>query len=225
MYTELNSDEMKTVVETYVIEETAELIYDNEKLDKWNSMIEELGLVGQRSTVKTDKSPIPFMHMKKGMVNMFECLCPMKVDIEDYSITPIPVEILELISLSKREGYFDKMQIWYDDKSPDPVCVGLNPSRAYSQNNTGKLIECFNSVAEAQSHMNENGWTEKKPYIIEWSHYLLGKWADVRASFEELKERAVKRYKSSKESEIKKSIRDYQRQLEDLEHDAEQKFS
>ena len=31
-----NSEEMKTVVETFVIEETAPLIYDNDKLEKWN---------------------------------------------------------------------------------------------------------------------------------------------------------------------------------------------
>jgi len=44
-----NSNEMKTVVETFVVEETASLIYDNEQLDNWNSIVEELGLKGQAS--------------------------------------------------------------------------------------------------------------------------------------------------------------------------------
>jgi len=120
-----NSNEMKTVVETFVIEETQELIYDNDQLEKWNRYVEELGLVGQKQIVKEDKSPIPFMHLKTSMISVFECLCPRKVNVEDYNVTPIPVEILDLIALSKREGYFETIQIWYDEKSPDPVCVGL----------------------------------------------------------------------------------------------------
>ncbi|MFA5234148.1 MAG: hypothetical protein WC390_07095 [Sulfurimonas sp.] len=41
-----NSNEMKTIVETFIIEETAELIYDNDKLDKWNELVDTLGLQG-----------------------------------------------------------------------------------------------------------------------------------------------------------------------------------
>jgi len=41
-----NSKEMKTVVETFLMEETVELTYDQEKLDKWNGLVEELGLLG-----------------------------------------------------------------------------------------------------------------------------------------------------------------------------------
>ena len=37
-----NSSEMKTVVETFIIEETADLIYDNEQLDKWNELVDKL---------------------------------------------------------------------------------------------------------------------------------------------------------------------------------------
>src|SRR5688572_22578206 len=124
MNLENNSSEMKTVVETFVIEETAELIYDNEKLDKWNELVGDLGLSGQTKIIKPTKSPIPFMHLKTSMKNVFEVLCPRKVAVEEYDVTPIPLEILELVALSKKEGYFTSIEIWYDEKSPDPVCVG-----------------------------------------------------------------------------------------------------
>src|SRR3990172_5340051 len=107
-----NSNEMKTTVETFVIEETAMLIYDNEKLDKWNQRIKELGFTGQQQICKPDKSPIPFMHLKHSLVNIFECLCPVKVPAKEYAVSPIPLEILDLISLSEKEGYFNAIEIW-----------------------------------------------------------------------------------------------------------------
>jgi len=195
--TKNNSAEMKTVVETFIIEETAELIYDNDKLDKWNQMVEELGLSGQKTIVKQYKSPIPFMHMKPFIKSILEVLCPCKKSVENYDITPIPVEILDLITLSKRENYFDKMEIWYDDKSPDPCCVGL-------------------------VYQNESDRASK----YEWNMrpYLIGKWSDVKQSFAELKERAVSRFRVEEENRIKLQIRYNQRQLEDLDSTIFNKF-
>lgn len=180
------SREMKTEVETFVIEETAELIYDNEKLDQWNKHVAELGLVGQTKLVKPEKSPIPFLSMNQSLINICECLCPRKVKIEEYNVTPIPVEILDLVALSKREKYFDEVQIWYDEKSPDPFCVGSmqRPGSAYN-------------------------WDKV--------YYLLGKWGDVKQSFEELKARATERYKAMKTHQLNKTITDASRELEDID--------
>lgn len=219
-----NSSEMKTVVETFVIEETSELIYDNEQLEKWNELVNELGLTGQTQIVKPAKSPIPFMHLKKSLVNVFETLCPRKVDAEKFNITPIPVEILDLMALSKREGYFDKIQIWYDDKNPDPVCVGLKIP--FYSTKEGTLQQQFPTKEEAQQDMNENGW-EGEPYAIEWSSekYLLGKWGDVKQSFDELKDRATKRFIAEKSNEENKKIKEAQRELDDIEQTAFERFN
>ena len=220
-----NSNEMKTVVETFVIEETASLIYDNEQLDNWNAMVEELGLKGQTAIQTKEKSPIPFMHVKKSLQNIFECLCPRKVDIENYNVTPIPVEILELVMLSKRENYFDKVQIWYDDKSPDPVCLGYKYLTWYGQKNDGSLDTSFDSKEKAQSFMTEKGYTERQPYGINQTFYLLGKWADVKHSFEELKEMATKRFVAQEANSFRKQIKEAQRGLDDLETSAFDKFN
>ena len=48
----------------------------------------------------------------------------MSVEIQKFDVMPIPVEILELVALSVKENYFNKISIWYDDKTPDPVCIG-----------------------------------------------------------------------------------------------------
>lgn len=216
-----NSNEMKTVVETFVIEETAELIYDNEKLDKWNELVNDLGLEGQTKIVAPEKSPIPFMFIKTGMVNVFETLCPRKVDVRNYDITPIPVEILDLVALSKREKYFNKVEIWYDDKNPDPLCVGLD-CKFYTYDANGNRTEDFDTEDEAKAVKHPTSYSIYESNV---KRYLLGKWADVKHSFEELKDMATKRYIAEKGNDYRKQIKQAQRGLDDLETEAFDKFN
>lgn len=220
-----NSNEMKTIVETFVIEETAELIYDAEKLEEWNGYVQSLGLQGQTKIVQKEKSPIPFMHIKTSLKNVFETLCPCKVAVEEYSMTPIPVEILSLLQLCKQELYFDKIQIWYDDKNPDPVCVGSTFGTWYCQNNECRINNPQKTKVEAQIIMDANGWNKYQPYGTNEQIYLLGKWADVKHSFDELKEMAIKRYTEGRVNELKKQIKEAERGLVDIETDAFDKFN
>jgi hypothetical protein len=52
----------------------------------------------------------------------------------------------------------------------------------------------------------------------------LGKWGDVKHSFPELREMAKKRFKSEKENELNKRIKDAKRDLDDLETQAFDRF-
>lgn len=222
---ENNAPTMATTVTSYLVEEITELIYDNDKLEKWNTHVRELGLKGQEKLSKPEKSPIPFMHMKKSLVSVFECLCPRKVDVEVFSITPIPVEILDLIALSRKENYFDKVQIWYDDKSPDPVCVGLNYGRYFSRNTVGSLETLFPTKEAAQESMNKLGVPEQHvPHGIDEEYYLIGKWGDVNYSFEELKKKATIRYITEESIKHHKEIKEAQRKIDDIRITAAQKF-
>jgi hypothetical protein len=219
-----NSSEMKTVVETFVIEETAELIYDNEQLDKWNELVSELGLQGQTKIVSPEKSPIPFMHLKTSLINVLSCLCPRKVKVEEYDVTPIPVEILDLVALSKRENYFNRVEIWYDEKSPDPVCVGISgyyyqPSWVGDRNK-----ELDGKEFSTEKECKEAGATASI-YFSEKNRYLIGKWADVKRSFDELKEMATKRFIAEKGNDFRKQIKEAQRGLDDLEVAAFDQFN
>jgi hypothetical protein len=194
--TKNNSQSMKTVVETYIIEETQELIYDNEKLDQWNQLIESLGLQGQKTVVKTDKSPIPFLWMNETLVNVFEELCPRKVMIGVYNKTPIPVEILSLVSLCQKEEYFGKIEVWYNDKSPDPAVIGYR----YTKGN---------------SEWELNYYAEK---------YLIGRWADVKASIAELTEKAKQLFIRRRTNELTLQIKQHERELQDVTLKADAEF-
>jgi len=220
-----NSKEMNTIVETFIIEETAELIYDGDKLTKWNSLVNELGLQGQSNINTPEKSPNPFMHMKNNMVNIFDCLCPKRDSVENYKTTPIPLEILEIIALAKRENYFDEIQIWSDDKAPDPACIGVVYETWYAHTNEGGLKGSFKTKAEAQIKMENEGWDKRKPYPTNPTFYLMGKWADVKHSFDELKQMAVKRFQEFEGNKLKHEIVKAQRALLDLETLAFEKFT
>ena len=73
--------------------------------------------------------------------------------------------------------------------------------------------------------MNENGWTGKPYQTSDGEHYLLGKWADVKQSFDELKERATKRYIEENGAAFRSQIKSYQNQLDDLENTAIERFN
>jgi hypothetical protein len=218
-----NNSSEKTVVTTYIVEETAELIYDNEKLDKWNDLVSQLNLQGQTKIVQKDKSPIPFLHMNSKLVNTFLELCPRTVDVGAYDVTPIPVEILDLIALSMREGYFTKIEISYNDQKPDPICVGVNQKWILHHKNTYNEIEGyeFRTKKDAIACIKENG-LDADAYCRSWEDvkYLIGRWGDENKPLKQLQQEAYDSYvvkeKASKELEIKKM----QRELEDLNNTA-----
>lgn len=218
-----NSNEMKTSVETFLIEETVELIYDNEKLEKWNELVEKLNLNGQTRIVTKDKSPIPFVNLNQSMINVFRTLCPRQVDVSVYDVTPIPVEILDLISLSVKENHFNKIEIWYDDKTPDPACIGTTGYWYQSSWYDDRDRSLDNLKFRTRKECEDAGC--KNISFSEDKKYLLGKWADVKHSFEELKEMAMKRYKMEQGHEFKKRIKDAQRELDDLEVKTFERFN
>lgn len=191
------SNEVMTYVETFLSNEIVELIYDNEQLEKWNKIVEELGLKGQSQILEKEKSPVPFLHMKQTLVKTFEELCPCKVNYKEYCIAPIPLEILDLISLSVNEKYFDKIEIWYDDKTPDPVAVGFR--------------------YDTEEH-------RKAGYSWYMEKYLIGKWGDVKRPFSELITLAKERFLVRKKHEYSNQIKNYTRKLEDLENEAYNEF-
>lgn len=213
---------MNTVVETFVIEEVESLIYDNEKLDKWNTIVENLELQGQKQIVKPEKSPIPFLNMNSDLVNVFNTLCPRTTDIKNFAVTPIPVEILDLVALAVRENYFNNIEVWWDDKTPDPVVIGMT-GHWYEPTWYGDSDKSLNGRHfETKEELVKAGG--KHPSFSETGKYLIGKWGDVKHSFETLKEMARKRFIAMESIEFKRRIKEAQRGLDDLEQSAFDRF-
>ena len=219
---ENNANEMKTQVQTYLIEETQELIYDNEKLEHWGDLVKKLGLEGQTQIHKLEKSPIPFLCLNRVQEAILNTLCPREVEIKEYDSTPIPVDLLDLIALSVKEGYFQKIQVWYDDKQKDPAVVGL----------TGHWKE-YSWYGDSNKELKDQKFATKQEGVdaggkhVEFSYdkkYLLGRWADVKEDFKQLAQRAKERFIGEEKSRQEQAILTAQRELEDLNSKAFEKF-
>jgi hypothetical protein len=196
-------------VEKFLMAENVELIHDENKLDEWNKLVEELGL--EKQPRNGDKSPIPFLPMSKVHKAVFETLCPSKSDINLYTKT-IPLEVLKLISLSQKEGYFNKIEIWHNEEVPDPVCVGIVGSyQTYDSSKPGK----FKSRQELR-----DTYPDSSIYFNEESRYLIARWGDVAKSFNVLTEEAREYFTRKKSAETRKQIKELETQLHNIQDEA-----
>jgi hypothetical protein len=179
----------------YLVEETQNLVFENDALDEWKAIVDELKLEGQQSLIneETKPSPVPFQYMNTGMTRMFETLCPRKTPMIKYDTTPIPLKILGIIKLAESEQYFDVIEIWYNESQPDPVVVGRIDTK------------------------NENGWTDHK-------HYLMARWGDELRPFDELLEIAKKRWIDDTTADLNERISDAQNKLSKINALAQKHF-
>lgn len=124
-------------VEIYLEPELQEMVANEEVTAEWKQLAEELGMEGQlklitpKSGDQKDKNPSPYIHMNKKAERVFAVLCPEVVDYKKYDKSTIPREVLKEIALAEKEQYFNKICIWYDDASPDPLVVGYIKDGSY----------------------------------------------------------------------------------------------
>lgn len=119
--------------EIFLQPELEELVTMPEKKAEWEEKIKTLGLDGQLKLTKNspNESASPYTFMNEQMKIVFATICPTKALVEKYDKSAIPIDVLSHIALCKQEKYFKKLEIWYDNKSPDPVLVGhINDSYA-----------------------------------------------------------------------------------------------
>ena len=223
---------MNTQVETFIIEETEPLIYDNVQLEKWHGLVDKLDLKGQKKVAKQGASPIPFLHINQQMFLVCRTLCPSQVAIESYDLTPIPVAVLDLVALSKKENYFQQVEIWYDEQSPDPFCVGIagqwvtggipDPWMDDEMDRDNRRFDTEEALVAYQQSIGKTGqWY----HFQAERHYLIAKWGDVKQSFEELTARAKARHKEGMVEKINRHIASYQLQLANVDTDCDFYFN
>lgn len=123
-------------VETYLLEENEDVVFNSESLEEWKEKIESLKLEGQQKLIAGENySPTPFKLLNREELNVFQTLFRNTENIKDYSASTIPLKVLGLIALSEKEGYFKRIEIWYDNAVPDPLVVGVreDPDRTWME--------------------------------------------------------------------------------------------
>jgi len=144
-------------------EDNKALIYDNEQLDEFKSLVAELGLKCDNHIDK-EKSPIPYMLLDQATIRAFKMLTPKVDKIKEYRFE-IPIEVLRNVKLSETEKYFDYIEIWSNTKDPDPFAVG-----------------CVYKTEE--DRVKQWSWNI--------SYYLIGRWGAEEKELSELIDDAVK---------------------------------
>jgi hypothetical protein len=123
------------------IEPELEILEQTEAAEEWYGLCVELGLEKQAKLAeKSDemKAP-PYMFVDPKTSKIIRTLCPRLVNYRDYDVSTIPLDVLQEIQKCEKNGWYQKIQIAYDDKSPDPFVIGVLPSE-HSWNAARHLI-------------------------------------------------------------------------------------
>lgn len=202
-------------IQSFKNAELENVIFGIEEQEEWRELASELGMGAQLSFIQTAKSPLPYPLMNQSMQNIFGALCPAKADFKQYSKTPIPLEVLKELSFCVKENYFKIIQIWYDDKNPDPIAVGSTTKYQcyYEENGKTKM-----TAYEYESAEQAKNWCETMGYkcthtFSETNHYLIARWADELRPMPELKAMALERLKDKYVSEWNKALKEIQSKL------------
>jgi hypothetical protein len=202
------------MVQIYQNEELNDIMFQVEALDEWKAIAEDLGMDNQLGFVRSAESPLPYPWMNTSMKIIFETLCPKKVDYKSYDKTPMPLEVLKQISLSVKDKHFQEIQIWYDDKTPDPAVVGINKNYYAYDKRYNRLKGAdgkdmlFETELAAREYAEVTGFDVSGVNPHETKHYLLARWADVVRPLNELKalakERLIEKYGIDLKQEVEK---------------------
>lgn len=169
------------MIQSFIVEESKELIYDSDKIQEWKEKCEELGLAQQLALANHEKSPIPFECMNTVSLRVYETLCPAREDYKLYHKTTIPLQVLSLIALSEKEGYFSRIEIWFDDKTPDPIAVGFIKdgewaSKQYAIARWGDVLRPFDELktkaVEVSNTLKHLALKEKLQKLVTYSPTL-----------------------------------------------------
>jgi hypothetical protein len=124
-------------VESYLLEEQIATLTEPEDLEEWEKKVEELGLEGQKKLQSGEGiSPIPFKRMTKEEQHVYQTLFRTHEPLHSYSGSTIPLQILSLIALAEKEGYYNSIVIWHDEEVVDPLVIGIwqDPEQSWIEN-------------------------------------------------------------------------------------------
>jgi hypothetical protein len=215
-------------VQSYKNAELENVIFNVEDQDEWKQIAADLGLDKQMEFVQAAKSPLPYPTLTQSMKNIFQTLCPTKVDFKSYDKTPIPLEVLKELSFCIKEGYFSDIKIWSDDKAPDPIAVGTTTRFAatYYLTQAEKEESSWSNRKSTEyqftSKEQAKDWCSTMGYFYNdcnqsSNEYLIARWADELRPMGELKALALDRLKDKYMSEWTKAVKEIQSKINTAE--------
>lgn len=209
-------------VEIYQNEELNDIMFQVEALDEWKQIADELGMELQTKFIERAESPIPYPHINTSMEIIFSTLCPKSVNFKKYDKTPIPLEIMRQIAYSVKEKHFQDIEIWYDDKTPDPFAIGITKDYYVYDKQYNHMKDAdnktmyFKSESEARNYAETVGFDVYNVGYTNLNKYLIARWADVIRPINELKQMAKERLLDGIGSELKITLENTAQALKKL---------
>lgn len=108
------------------IEPELENLSDEITASEWFELATNLGLENQISLAdKSEKKKAPpYTFADPKTMNIISAICPRRVDYKEYRVSTIPLDVMQEISKCIDNKWYYKIEIAYDDKSPDPFVIG-----------------------------------------------------------------------------------------------------
>jgi hypothetical protein len=109
------------------IEPELQELEQSEAAQEWFEIASQLGLNKQlnHADKSEEKKAPPYMYVDPKTSNIIKTLCPVQVKYTEYSASTIPLDVLREIQKAETNGWYNKICICYDNKSPDPFVVGF----------------------------------------------------------------------------------------------------
>jgi len=97
---------------------------------EWFEIASQLGLDEQlkHADRSEEKKAPPYMHVDPKTAKIIKTLCPVQTDYKKYRASTIPLDVLKEIQKAETNGWYSRIHICYDDKSPDPFVIGFTHS-------------------------------------------------------------------------------------------------
>jgi len=98
-----------------------------ENAQEWFEIASQLGLDEQlkHADKSEEKKAPPYMYIDPKTSAIIRTLCPVQVEYTKYRASTIPLDILKEIQKAEVNGWYDRIHICYDNKSPDPFVIGF----------------------------------------------------------------------------------------------------
>src|SRR6185312_2207263 len=171
-------------IETYEIEdassEASAMANDAVAIE----LIESLGLAGQKTLLNKDTvTRVPYRALEATENLVYKALCNRSCKLEDYSVDPIPVRVLQVAAHARETGMFGRLEVWYpaEAKIDDPVLIGV------------RIV-----------HPWANDTNENYRALTRETFYILARWGRTLMPFEQLEAMAVKMLKTKRQAAIAK---------------------
>lgn len=102
----------------------------HENAEEWGQLCTGLALKEQLKKIgKVEKIANPYMKLDPRAERVYHMLCPRREAYTVHNASTLPLEVIQEISRCKANEWFPMIEVWYDDKSPDPFLIGYDSKR------------------------------------------------------------------------------------------------